>query len=65
MATLFVIVGTANHFLLDAVGGVLTFAVALGDPAAAFRPPAPYRTTPIVLPEVPLEPELVAVSSPA
>jgi hypothetical protein len=60
IATVFVIVGTANHFVLDAVGGVVTFAIALGiqrliSGRHTFAEPT------LALPNVPTEPELVAV----
>jgi hypothetical protein len=60
IATLFVILGTANHFLLDAVGGVVTFALALGI-QRLLSGRRTFTADPVVLPEVALEPELVAV----
>jgi hypothetical protein len=59
VTTLFVIIGTANHFVLDAVGGVVTFLVALGlqrllSGRRAFADPT------IVVPDLPAERELVA-----
>ena len=60
IATVFVIVGTANHFVLDAVGGVVTFAIALGIQRLVSGRHTFAEPT-LVLPNVPTEPELVAV----
>jgi hypothetical protein len=58
LATLFVIVGTANHFVLDAVGGAATLglAVAVQRLLSGRRT---YRGQTIVLPELKPERELV------
>jgi hypothetical protein len=55
LATLFVIVGTANHFLLDAVGGVLALALGFGvqrlmSGRPAFAAPARVHLHPSELP---------------
>ena len=51
LATLFVIIGTANHFVLDAVGGVAALALGFGvqrllSGRPAFAPPALATTQP-------------------
>jgi hypothetical protein len=61
IATVFVIVGTANHFVLDAVGGVVTFAIALGIQRLVSGRHTFAAEPTLALPNVPTEPELVAV----
>ena len=57
LATLFVIVGTANHFVLDAVGGAATLGLAvLVQRLVSGR--STYRSTTIVLPDLAPAPEL-------
>jgi hypothetical protein len=60
VATLFVIVGTANHFVLDAVGGVVTLGVAIVIQRLVSGR-STYRTTTIVLPDVAADRDLVSV----
>jgi hypothetical protein len=60
LATVFVIVGTANHFVLDAVGGAITLGIAvLVQRLIAGRPT--YQETTIVLPDVVADRDLVTV----
>ncbi|MBV9869469.1 MAG: phosphatase PAP2 family protein [Frankiaceae bacterium] len=60
LATLFVIVGTANHYILDAVGGVATLLAAVAI-QRLISGRSTYRNTTIVLPEPAPEPTLVSV----
>jgi hypothetical protein len=57
--TCFVILGTANHYLLDAVGGVVALGLAVAAQRLLFgRPAFRSESEPVALPEP--EPELVA-----
>jgi hypothetical protein len=58
LATCFVIVGTANHFLLDAVGGAATLLLAIAI-QRLLSGRSPYRDDTIVLPVTEPERELV------
>jgi hypothetical protein len=60
LATLFVIVGTANHYILDAIGGALTLGVAIVV-QRVISGRSTYRSREIVVPDVVNEPELVTV----
>jgi hypothetical protein len=60
LATLFVIIGTANHFVLDALGGAVTLLLAvLIQRAVSGR--NTYERAPIILPDASPERELVSV----
>ena len=58
LATTFVVIGTANHFVLDAVGGVLTLCLGMAIERLLSGRHAYSRT--LVLPVSAPEPELVA-----
>jgi hypothetical protein len=58
LATLFVIVGTANHFILDAVGGAVTLGLAIAI-QRLISGRGTFRGQTIVLPELVAEPELI------
>lgn len=60
IATLFVIVGTANHFFLDAVGGAVTLVIAIGL-QRLWSGRSAFRAETIVLPDVVADRELVTV----
>jgi hypothetical protein len=60
VATLFVIVGTANHFVLDAVGGAITLGIAIGI-QRLISGRSTFRSTTIVLPDLAPERELARV----
>ena len=58
LATFFVIIGTANHFVLDAIGGVVTLGAAILIQRLLSGRPI-YRTRTIVLPEAERTRELI------
>ena len=58
LATFFVIIGTANHFVLDAIGGVATLGVAILIQRLLSGRPI-YRARTIVLPEAERTRELI------
>jgi PAP2 superfamily protein len=60
LTTLFVIVGTANHFFLDAVGGVVTLVAALAI-QRLWSGRRIYAPDPVALPDVSTDRELVTV----
>jgi hypothetical protein len=61
VATLFVIVGTANHFLLDAIGGALTLGLAIAAQRLLSGRATYRQREETVLPEVTRDHELVSV----
>jgi len=60
LATFFVIIGTANHFVLDAVGGAVTLGVSIGIQRLISGRPT-YRDGAIVLPDGQPAQELISV----
>jgi hypothetical protein len=61
LATVFVIVGTANHYILDAVGGVATLGIAVAI-QRVISGRSTFRANTIVLPDLATaEPELITV----
>ncbi|HTR69790.1 MAG TPA: phosphatase PAP2 family protein [Mycobacteriales bacterium] len=60
LATLFVILGTANHYMLDAVGGVVTLCLAIGV-QRLLSGQQPFRRDVIVLPDLATDRELTRV----
>lgn len=59
VTTLLVILGTGNHFVLDAAGGVVTLLIAIVLQRVLFGRPA-FRSNEIVLPDVTSERELIS-----
>lgn len=59
LATLFVILGTANHFVLDAAGGVAALGVGIAVQRLLPGRPA-YERRPVRLPDNVADPELIA-----